>query len=423
MEKILFTNVQVLDCTGAEPYAGEVLVEGNRIKQVTKAPDSLPTDGAKVIDGGNAFLMPGLIDSHTHLSINNTSDLIQLAMLPPEEHTLITMHNARFYLDHGFTGCISAGSVKPRLDLVIRNAINAGEIPGPRLIACSPWLTVTGGLGDVRKLHVPFIESLGLTADGPDEFRRLTREMIREGVDIVKLVISGDIGMTNCRDTDTLMTEAEVAAVAEIVHAHGRRMNAHARSAESVKMCVRHGVDIIYHANFADEEALEMLVANKDRLFVSPNIGFPVVAVHEGAAWGLEPDQVEKLGFLKELDGACNVMKHLHQHGVKVLGGGDYGFASVPHGNNARDIEHFIKFFDFTPMEAIMSMTRYCGEAMGLADELGQIQAGFLADLLLVQGNPLADPKILVDCDNLLAVMKDGKFHKEPATAAEPITA
>lgn len=253
MADTLFTNVTVLDCTGAEPYAGEVLVEGNCIKQVGRGSDSVAANGAKVVDGAGGVLMPGLIDSHAHLSINNTSDLIELAMLPPEEHTLITMHNAKFYLDHGITGCISAGSVKPRLDLVIRNAIDAGEIPGPRLLACTPWLTVTGGLGDVRKLHVQALESLGLVCDGPEAFRRTARELIREGVDLVKLVISGDTGMPNCRSSDTLMTDDEVAAAAQIVHAHGRRMNAHARSAESVKMCVRHGVEIIYHANFADD--------------------------------------------------------------------------------------------------------------------------------------------------------------------------
>lgn len=127
------------------------------------------------------------------------------------------------------------------------------------------------------------------------------------------MVISGDIGMPNCRDTDTLMTEAEVAAVAETVHAHGRRMNAHACSAQSVKMCVRHGIDIIYHANFADEKALDMLEANEEQLFVSPNIGFPVVAVHEGKAWGLEPEEVIELGFPEELEGACENMKKLYK--------------------------------------------------------------------------------------------------------------
>ena len=414
MASLLFTNVKILDCTGVGPYWGQVLVEGDRIVKVAKAPDSLPVDGAEVVDGKKAFLMPGLIDSHTHLSINNTADLIQLAMIPPEEHTLLTMHNAKLYLDYGITSCISAGSVKPRLDLVIRNAINAGQIPGPRLIACTPWLTVTGGLGDVRKSHIPYLQSLGLVVDGPEECRRVTRELIREGVDIVKMVVSGDLGMPNCTDKDTLMSEAEVAAVAEVVHAHGKLMNAHARSAESIKRCVRQGVQIIYHANFADSEALDMLEAHKDSIFVSPNIGFPAVAVHEGSAWGLDEEEVERLGFPEELDGACKNAKTLHARGVRILGGGDYGFESTPHGNNARDIGHFIKLLDFTPLEAIMSMTRYCGEAMGLGHELGQIKAGFLADIILVQDDPLEHPEVFLNPDNFVAIMKGGSFHKKP---------
>ena len=209
--------------------------------------------------------MPGLIESHAHLSINNTDDLAKLGAIPPEEHTLITMHNARLYLDHGITSCISAASAKPRLDVVIRNAINAGEIPGPRLLAASPWLTVTGGLGDMRTLHMPHVESMAIVVDGPEEYRRVTRELIREGVDIIKLVVSGDSFVPHAGSETTVMSEAEVAAAADVVHAHGKRMSAHARSAEAVKRCVRHGVKVIYHANFADDEAIDLLEANRDR--------------------------------------------------------------------------------------------------------------------------------------------------------------
>jgi len=136
--------------------------------------------------------------------------------------------------------------------VVIRNAIEKGEIPGPRLLAATPWLTVTGGLGDMRTLHMPKVDSMALMADGPEEYRRLTREMIREGVDIIKLVISGDSFVPHAGSETTIMSEAEVAAAAEVAHAQGKRLSAHARSAESVKLCVRHGIKVIYHANFAD---------------------------------------------------------------------------------------------------------------------------------------------------------------------------
>lgn len=410
----LFTNATVIDCTGADPFAGEVLVEENRIVNVTAEPGSLSQNDAEVIDCSGATLMPGLVESHAHLSIDNTDDLAALGAIPPEEHTLLAMRNARRYLDHGITSCISAASAKPRLDVVIRNAIQAGEIPGPRLLAASPWLTVTGGLGDMRKLHMPHVESMAIVADGPEEYRRLTRELVREGVDIIKLVVSGDSFVPHAGSETTIMSEAEVAAAAEVVHAHGKRMSAHARSAESVKRCVRHGVKVIYHANFADEEALDMLEANRDHVFVSPNIGFTAVASYEGSAWFTE-EQVIEMGFRDELEGAARVAQELHKRGVRVLGGGDYGFIFTPHGQNARDIEHFIRYFDFSPMDALLTMTKYGGEAMDLPNELGQIRDGFLADLLLVNGDPLTNPSLLVEPDNLLAVMKDGEFHKRPS--------
>ena len=145
MEQILLTNVNIVDCTASdrEPYLGEVSVRDNRIEAVGVGRSSLSRNGGRVIDAGGAFLMPGLVESHTHLGLDNTDDIISLGALPPEEHTLLAMDNARLYLDYGITSCISAGSVKPRLDIVIRNAINAGQISGPRLLAATPWLTVT----------------------------------------------------------------------------------------------------------------------------------------------------------------------------------------------------------------------------------------------------------------------------------------
>ena len=413
MTRTLFTGVTILDCTGAEPYPGEVLIEGARIAAIGRETHRLSRENVDVIDGGGATLMPGLIESHAHLSIDNVADLVQVGMISPEETTLIAVRNARLYLDCGITSCISAASAKPRTDVVIRNAINKGEIPGPRLLAASPWLTVTGGLGDMRMLHMPHMSSMAITLDGPEEFRRATRELIREGVDIIKLVISGDTFLPHAPSHSTVMSEAEVAAAAEVVHAHGKRMSAHCRSADSVKLAVKHGVKVIYHANFADEEAIDMLGANKDWVFVSPNIGFTATAAYEGEKWFTE-QQVQEFGFREELAGAAKGLKELKKRGIRILGGGDYGFFVTPHGENARDLDHLIRYCDFTPMEAFLTMTKHGGAAMDLPNELGQILPDFFADLLLVAGDPLANPKVLLDRNNLLAIMKNGEFHRRP---------
>jgi imidazolonepropionase-like amidohydrolase len=416
MAKILFKNVNVLDCTGAPPFAGQVLVEGNRIKAVAPQGTPIAADGAQAVDGGGATLMPGLIESHSHLTFLDTPDLEGLGFVPPEEHTLRSIRNARKMLDQGFTGCNSAASAKARLDVVVRNAINAGEFPGPRTLAASPELATTAGLGDVRLRHM-HRETFAIICDGPDEFRKTAREMVREGVDTLKINPSGDEFIPHARAHHTVMNEAEIAAVCEVGYAHERRIAAHARSAESVKVCLKHGVKVIYHATLVDDEACAALEAAKDWVFVAPTLGITYTTLNEAAKWGLTTQIAESMGVRRELEIAVKNMKELKKRGVRVLPGGDYGFAWNPIGTNARDIEHFVNLLGFSPMDAILSATRLGGEIMMMGSELGQVKPGYLADLILVDGNPLANVKILQDADKLLAIMKDGAFHKVPQSA------
>ena len=416
MTKVLFKDVNVLDCTGAAPYAGQVLVEGNRVKAVAPQGSTIPAEGAQVVDGGGATLMPGLIESHSHMTFLDTADLESLGFVPPEEHILRTVKNSQKFLDQGFTACNSAASAKARLDIVLRNAIDAGDFPGPRTLAASPELATTGGLGDVRLMHM-HRETFAIVCDGAEEFRKTAREMIREGVDTLKINPSGDEFIAHARAHHTVMTEAEIAAVCDVGHAHGKRIAAHARSADSVKLALKHGVKVIYHATLVDDEACAALEAAKDLCFVAPTLGITYTTLNEAADWGITVEVGESMGLRRELDIACKNMKELKKRGVRILPGGDYGFAWNPNGTNARDIEHFVNLLDFSPMDAIMSATKLGGEIMMMGNELGQIKPGYLADLILVDGNPLANVKILQDADKILAVMKDGAFYKEPKVA------
>ena len=423
MSHIVFQNVRVLDATGASPFAGAVRVQGNRIREIARDGRALaaPAD-ADVVDGGGATLMPGLIEAHAHISFCNVAALEALGDLPPEEHTLAAMKHAREMLDQGFTALFSAAAAKPRLDVVIRNAIEAGEIPGPRMRAASPELTVTGGLGDVRRAHIER-STFAICCDGPDEFRRVAREMCREGVDTLKINPSGDEFVPFARAHLTVMNEQEVAAVAEVARSRGKTLAAHARSAESVKMCLRNGVDVLYHCTLADSEALDLLEADKDRIFVAPAMGIMVAtASGEGAAWGLTREHPVAIYFARELERCVENMKELRKRGVRVLPGGDYGFAWNPIGRNARDLEHFVTLLGMSPLEAIQACTRLGGELMQLGGELGLVREGCLADLLLVDGDPASDVTILQDSSRLRAIMKDGAFHKRPAPAARAAT-
>jgi imidazolonepropionase-like amidohydrolase len=418
MADVLFTNVRVLDGSGAVPYAGEVLVQGNRIRRVARATTgarTLPVAGVAVVDGGGATLMPGLVEAHTHFSWNDQPSLNAIQRMPTEEHVLWCAHIAQRYLDAGWTSCVGAATAKPRLDVVIRNAIEAGRIPGPRYLAASQEITVPGGLGDETLPHLPYPEfSFGAVVNGPAEMRKTVRMFLKYGVDTVKLNLSGEY-IAGLPAEFTPMTDEEVAVAAAEAHMRGKRLSAHARSAESVKQCVRHGIELVYHASFADEEALDMLEAAKDRHFVAPGIAWLINTSWHAAEWGITPEIARNMGYHRELEIACESLKKMHKRGIRILPGGDYGFAWIKHGTNAKDLEYFVKYLGFTPMEALVAATKYGGEIMLRGRELGQVRDGFLADLLLVDGDPVADITCLQDRKRLLAIMKDGVFHKEPA--------
>jgi imidazolonepropionase-like amidohydrolase len=316
-------------------------------------------------------------------------------------------------LDAGFTSCFSAAAAKPRLDVVLRNAIDSGDFPGPRTLTASPEMTVSAGLGDVGLYHM-YRENFAMVCNGAEEFRRYSRLMVREGVDTLKINVSGDAGTPASPADTTVMNDAEVAAVCGVAQAHGKRVAAHARSAESVKMCLRHGVDVIYHATLLDDESRDQLEAQRDRVFVAPVLGNLYATLNEASQWGITREVAEERGIAYEIEAGIVNMKALHQRGVRVLIGGDYGFAWNPIGTDARDIGHFVDLLGFSPMDAILAATRLGGEIMGMGDRLGQVRPGYLADLLLVDGDPLADVAILQQQGRLRAIMKDGAFWKAP---------
>ena len=413
MTGCLITNARILDGTGREPFAGAVRVEGSRIVEVAADATLAERPGERVIDGRGATLMPGLIEPHAHLSFADVVSY-ELTRLPPEEHLLATIRNARTMLDSGYTSALSAAAAKPRLDVVVKREIDAGRLPGPRLLANGPEITVTGGLGDSNLLHLPYHETPTFcwVADGPDAIRRVCRLLAREGVDLLKLNLSGDLGTSAWSSELTPMSEAEVAAAMEVARARGLRVCAHCRSGDSVLMAVRHGIEIIYHANYCDERALDALEAARDRVFVAPALGITYNLTQANGQWGVTPERAQ--GFERELAASVETIGRMRERGIRVLPGGDYGFVYTPHGTYARDLWLFVKLLGFSPMETLVAATRLGGEIMGRPGELGLVKPGALADLLLVDGDPLADIAILQDHAALRVIMKDGALHKAP---------
>ena len=415
MAGYLITNARVLDGSGKAPFAGAVRVEANRITEVTPGAAPPPARGAIVIDAGGATLMPGLVESHAHLGFADMTSQ-ELTRLPPEEHMLVTVRNAKLMLDCGYTSAFSAASPKARLDVVLKREIEAGRVPGPRLLANGPEITVTGGLGDTNMLHLPHHETPTFcwVADGAEQIRRVCRLLAREGVDLLKLNLSGDAGTSSYPSDQTPMSEAEVAAAMEVARAARLRVAAHCRSAESVMVALRHGIEVIYHANWADERALDALEAARDRIFVGPALGITYSLSQAAGQWGVTAEG--SAGFERELAVSVEVLGKMRRRGIRVLPGGDYGFPFTPHGTYARDLWLFVKILGFSPMDTLVAATRLGGELMGKPGELGVVTAGALADLLLVDGDPLANIEVLQDRDALRMIMKDGALHKAPST-------
>ena len=406
MTRTLFTDVQVFDGTGRDPFPAQVLVEGDRITEVAeRMPRDRRTD-ARVIDGGGGTLLPGLVDAHAHLGFGSTVEHCSPRRDEPEEEkTLLVAHAGRVLLDHGITSAYSGGNRLPRTETAARKAFAEGWMPGPRLKAAS-W---EGSAGMVEPGVYDFPGTDGRASD-PESVSRFVTDMAGLGVDIVKLSLSGESAVVQGTSRIVQFTDEEVAAAARAAERHGVWLTAHAHAAESVKMAVRHGIRAVYHCTFADEEALDLLEAARDRLFVAPTPGIIHANLHEAGSEpepGMEVEETAKA--------VRQVVPELVRRGIRVVPGGDYGFAWNPVGRNLRDLELFVDWFGFTAAEALRAATRYGGQIMGMADELGLVRPGFLADLVLVDGDPLEEIGILQDRDRLAAVMKDGRLHKAPA--------
>ncbi|HTZ69133.1 MAG TPA: amidohydrolase family protein [Acetobacteraceae bacterium] len=411
MEATLFVNGHVWDGVRDARVLADLLVQGERIAGLSRQPGEFSGVSARRVDAQGATLIPGLVDAHGHLSFPMVTYPTEIEDTPPEESVLITMHNARTLLDAGFTGVIGAGSPKLRTELVVRNEITAGRIPGPRILASTPTLTATGGLNDTAQPHQGRAVA-ALVVDGPVEMRRAIRTCYREGVDVVKLNISGDDFFPRPGGRVTTLAEDEVQEAGRTAAELGMLLCAHARSAESIKRALRAGVTLLHHADFADEAALDLLEAARDRIFVGPTIGYYHALKHESP---LGRDMLDRMGVDAAMAANIAVHTELRRRGIRAVIGGDYGLPWQPNGTNARDVAHFVTYLGYSPVEALRAATVHGAAAMNLG--AGSLETGRLADVLLIEGDPTNDPAAVADPRRIRAVMKGGVFHKTPAPA------
>ena len=421
--RTVITKGLVFDGTGTPPVPGEVTLGDDRVISVT--PGWLDHHGRndhgadRVIDATGCTVMPGLIESHGHLTFPSAVGHIDPSFNPPLDvsffHHIQGMdaelaraeRNAKILLDAGFTSVYSAGSLLPMpTEVILRDKIKAGAVPGPRMLAAS-----------MERDNHPVRPDGHVEPEwqGPDACRAFVREQAAMGFDAVKFLLSNDDVFIPGGSQITQYTQEEASAAGEQARESGVWLNCHAQSAESVKVAVRAGFRSIYHCTYADSEALDLLESVKDEVFVSPAPGIIYANVYEGADYGIDRAQAEKMGSVAALEGMAAVYPEIRKRGIRALPGGDYGFPNNPIGRNARDLELFVDVLGYQPLEALTAATKLGGQLMGLGDELGLLAPGYLADILVVTGNPADDLKVLQDPANLRYIIQNGRFHKEPA--------
>jgi imidazolonepropionase-like amidohydrolase len=407
MTRTLFSDVMIFDGSGSGLFPGSVLVEGNRIASVVPTGESFETAGAQVIAGNGRTLMPGMVEAHAHLTWPSSIDRVINAMkVPLDEHVAVTENNARITLDAGFTSAYSAGSLGEKIEPALRDRINAGEIPGPRLRASALEKGAEGVMG-VPEGHDPTHDR---DIPGLIEY---VKSMKALGCDTIKFLMSSDEAFQRGGAQILMYSEEETQAIGKAAADEGIWLACHAQAAEAVKRAVRAGFRAIFHCTHADEEALDLLEANKERHFVAPAPGLLYARCYEAQDFGIGPQEAIAMGARGGLDAMIRLMPEMKRRGIRVLPGGDYGFPYNVIGRNARDLQIFVEQFGFSPAETLVAATRHGGELMDI--DVGEIKPGKLADLLLVDGDPLTDITMLQDKNKIPVVMKDGAFHRRAA--------
>ncbi len=397
MEYVL-TGATLIDGNGGEPIANSaVYVQGERIAWVGSAAD-LPTEAqdAEQIDVSGTWLMPGLIDAHIHICYNGSESVFALLEKHRDELVLEAVDICKRTLSHGVTTIRDVGG-EQFIEMSLRNAINRGFIEGPRMKLSGRVISMTGG-------HAHFIAR---EADGPDEMRKAAREQIKAGADLVKLMATGGTATPGQDIHASQLTVAEISAVTEVAHMMGRKVAAHCHGTGGIRNCMLGGVDTIEHGTYLDDETADMMVENGAALVLTLGAGnpdlesYPLSPVQQADAERRKPMIEQGVKQIRQTIALARAK------GIFLGIGTDAGGNPLaPHNfSMARELELLVDN-DLTALEAISIGTRNNAEILDMADDIGTVEAGKYADLLLTNADPLVDIRNLRD---VAAVVKGGK--------------
>ncbi len=411
MSNILIRNGTLIDGTGAAPVNdAAVLVKDNRIQAVGKANNiRLPDTQLTEIDAKGGFILPGMIDTHVHVMLEGVN--IARDMMTPFS---MRFYNSVTYLKNTINAGITSVRDAGGADAGTKQAVESGVIVGPRLQISISVLTTTGGHGDGWMLsgmeYDLFMAYPGFPecrVDGVEDCRRKVREVLRAGADVIKICSTGGVLSPTDHPEFTQFSPEELEVIVrEASYRRGVKVMSHAQGAEGVKNAIRAGVHSIEHGIFLDDEAIELML--KNGTYLVPTLLAPLAVLEAGEKGGMPEYGVRKAREVVEIH--SDSISRAHKAGVRIAMGTDAGV--MPHGTNLRELGLMNKI-GMTPMETIVSTTKTAAECMGWGDKVGTLEAGKLADIILVNSNPLENIRSLENVDNIPVVIKDGKIVKD----------
>jgi imidazolonepropionase-like amidohydrolase len=406
---MLLTNAFLVDCVRNEPHErASVVVEGDTIMEI-RFGDSGPTAGHdSIVDCSGMTLMPGLTDAHVHIGAVNVNILDQHREYPSNLTALLMAGILTDTLMQGFTTVRDAGGA----DWSFKAAVERGVVEGPRLLVSDKPLSQTGGHGDWRRrsetqspeIFCPTAGMRSVVCDGADAVRRAAREQLRLGADQIKIMASGGAMSPADELAATQYQVAEIRASVEVAEAAGTYVMAHAYNDGSVRNCLEAGVRSIEHGNLIDEETAAMIA--RSNAYLVPTLVTYEALSDEGDAYGVPENVIRKIDEAREV--GIRALRYAHEAGAKIASGSD--LLGPLQDRKARELE--IKTEVMSPMESLMSATKTNAELFGLQDLIGTVEEGKLADLLVVEGNPLEDISVLQDRNNLKIIIKGGRTFK-----------
>jgi imidazolonepropionase-like amidohydrolase len=401
-----YLGATLIDGSGGTPVPDSILLvdEGRVVEAGARQEAELPAEIHNV-DCSGCWIMPGLIEGHIHLQGTSTLEPGELISRSTEDRLLQASRDLWALIDAGYTTVRDCGEYNA---LFLKQAVEAGTVIGPRIVASGAMITQTAGHGDpAHDFPANWVAErrLTVTADGEDACRQAARRMLREGADFIKLCSSG--GVLSDRDAPRLSqySQAEINALVKEAHRFGKKAACHAHSTAGIKKALLAGVDTIEHGSLADDDAIEMMLGQDVVMMPTLALGFSLM--HQGQELGLSPRYRQKVLQIRRRK--IERLRKIIRAGVRLGCGSDFlGGALCPHGKNALELVLQQSEAGREPADILASATRVNAQALGMQDEIGLLQAGKRADFLILEGNPLDDLSLLLNPEMIRTVIQAG---------------